>query len=190
MSISVFDMFSVGIGPSSSHTVGPMRAALPFADTLRKSGFLLSTIRVKVDLYGSLAATGYGHGIDKAIILGLCGETPEHVDISTIESRLTSLQFRKCLALLGSHEIQFQAQEDIVTHAEEFLPVHPNGMRFLASDAEGNCLQCRTYYSVGGGFVISDSVDHGGIKLDDTASHTHSRPEASSSSTVAKRANQ
>jgi L-serine dehydratase len=170
MSLSVFDMFSIGIGPSSSHTVGPMRAASRFVQGLEDSDLLLSTASVRVELFGSLGATGHGHGSDKAIVLGLSGETPEHVDPSTIESKLAQLRATGRLSLLGSHEIDFNESTHIIMNAGTSLPLHPNGMQFSALGRNGVELKADTYYSVGGGFVIDDSTDHSSGNSGDSTS--------------------
>ena len=155
MTISVFDLFSVGIGPSSSHTVGPMRAAAMFVDALDDTGLLTRTARVRVELFGSLGATGHGHGSVKAVVLGLEGERPEAVDPRTAQPRVDRVQGTGRLWLKGKQEIGFTV-EDVVMHRRRTLPFHANGMTFQAFDADGAQLDHRTYYSVGGGFVVSD----------------------------------
>ena len=154
MAISTFDMFSVGIGPSSSHTVGPMRAAKRFAERLARKERGTTTARVQIELFGSLGHTGKGHGSDKAVILGLCGEAPETVDTDTADSRVADILKTERLPLTESAGIAFRAA-DIVFHRKETLPEHPNGMRFSAFDAAGQPLLSRVYYSVGGGFVVA-----------------------------------
>lgn len=158
MAVSVFDLFKVGIGPSSSHTVGPMLAARRFALRLQREGLLARTARIKAELYGSLGLTGKGHGSDKAVLLGLEGETPEGVDVDAIEARLATIRADRRLALLGAHAIGFEELRDLRFHRRESLPLHPNGLRFAALDADGNALARRDYYSVGGGFVIGDEL--------------------------------
>ena len=158
MAVSVFDLFKIGIGPSSSHTVGPMRAARLFALRLQHDGLLAATARVKSELYGSLGATGKGHGSDKAVLLGLAGHEPDTIDVDAIPALLGAMRADKTLALAGSHAIDFNEPEDLVFHRRESLPFHANGMRFHAFDAAGNELVARIYYSVGGGFVVSDEV--------------------------------
>ena len=158
MAVSVFDLFKIGIGPSSSHTVGPMRAARMFASRLAHDGQLESTVRVRVLLYGSLGATGKGHGSDKAVLLGLSGHEPDSVDIEAIPALLTALRDSGRLTLLGSHEIGFDERSDLVFRRRETLPLHANGMRFEAYDAAGAVIVERVYYSVGGGFVVSDEL--------------------------------
>jgi L-serine dehydratase len=157
LAISVFDLFTIGIGPSSSHTVGPMRAARRFALRLRESGELDNVNRVAVHLYGSLGATGRGHGSDKAIILGLEGEEPETVDVEGIAARMTAIREQASLSVLGDRPVPFDFRNDLVFEKRESLPDHPNGMRFGAFAKDGSELLSRIYYSVGGGFVVSES---------------------------------
>ena len=167
MAISVFDLFSVGIGPSSSHTVGPMRAARTFAVSLRDDGLLPSVTRVTVELYGSLGATGRGHGSDKAVVLGLEGATPELVDTATVGDRFSAVRQAGTVRLLGEHEVQLSA-DDLVLHRRATLPYHPNGMVFTAYAGDAVARE-RTYYSVGGGFVVDESAAGADrIKADDT----------------------
>ena len=154
MAVSVFDLFKVGIGPSSSHTVGPLRAARLFVQSLGEQALLSATVRVVAELFGSLGATGKGHGSDKAVLLGLEGETPEGVDVEAIGARLFAIRKTKRLALLGGHEIDFDEARDLLFHRRDSLPLHPNGLRFTALDAHGYELAQRDYYSVGGGFVL------------------------------------
>jgi L-serine dehydratase len=156
MAISVFDLFKIGIGPSSSHTVGPMKAARMFVTTLDAAGLLDRTAAVKVLLYGSLGATGRGHGSDKAVILGLMGETPEGVDTERVDATLAGVRGRRSLAILGRHEIPFRDREHLKFLGGETLPFHPNGMRFAALGADGGELTSKVYYSVGGGFVVDE----------------------------------
>lgn len=157
MSLSVFDLFKIGIGPSSSHTVGPMRAAVRFAEGLRRDGLLASVAQVKVELYGSLGATGKGHGSDKAVLMGLEGEQPDTVDTTTIEPRLAAIRASGRLRLLGEHEIAFVEKQHLAMIRKP-LPYHPNGMIFRAFDAAGLQVRSREYYSVGGGFVVDDNA--------------------------------
>ena len=164
MAVSVFDLFKIGIGPSSSHTVGPMRAARLFALRLQHDGLLAATARVSAQLYGSLGATGKGHGSDKAVLLGLSGAEPDTVDVDTIAAQLKRIREAGRLALLGAHEIGFNEKTDLVFYRRESLPFHANGMRFTAFDANGTELLARVYYSVGGGFVVSDEVASDGSK--------------------------
>ena len=158
MSLSVFDLFKIGIGPSSSHTVGPMRAALRFAEGLRRDGQLTATRAIKVELYGSLGATGKGHGSDRAVLLGLEGEQPESVDTDSIPARLATIRERGELRLLGEHPIPFDSRAQLA-FIRRPLPFHPNGLIFRAFDAAGLQLCSREYYSVGGGFVVDDEAD-------------------------------
>ncbi len=158
MSVSVFDLFKIGIGPSSSHTVGPMRAARLFASHLHKLGLLAGTARVSCHLYGSLGATGKGHGTDKAVLLGLAGHEPDTVDVDAIPGLLAAVRKSATLALLGGHAVAWHDKDDLRFHRRETLPLHANGMRFFAFDAAGHELSQRTWYSVGGGFVVSDEV--------------------------------
>jgi L-serine dehydratase len=162
MHISVFDIFKIGIGPSSSHTVGPMRAARRFAERLAADGRLLDVAGVKVELFGSLGFTGKGHGSDRAVILGLEGEDPSTVDVDSIPARVARATETGRVRLLGQHEVELDPAAGLVFHRREKLPLHSNGMRFTARDAAGAAVAERVYYSVGGGFV----VDHAGAPAD------------------------
>ena len=164
MAVSVFDLFKIGIGPSSSHTVGPMRAARMFSTRLQHDGLIERVVRVKADLYGSLGATGKGHGSDKAVLLGLHGHEPDTVDIERVPLELDAMRSNKQVLLGGVHIISFDEATDLVMHRRETLPFHANGMRFTAFDAQGGELENRVYYSVGGGFVVSDEVAADGSK--------------------------
>ncbi|MFJ2981485.1 MULTISPECIES: L-serine ammonia-lyase [unclassified Pseudomonas] len=157
MSLSVFDLFKIGIGPSSSHTVGPMRAAARFAEGLRRDGLLASTASVKAELYGSLGATGKGHGSDKAVLLGLEGEHPDTVDTESIPARLQAIRSSGHLRLLGEHDIAFIEKQHLAMIRKP-LAYHPNGMIFRAFDAAGLQIRSREYYSVGGGFVVDEEA--------------------------------
>jgi len=157
MSISVFDLFTIGIGPSSSHTVGPMRAATMFARKLDDAGELDRVAGLRVHLYGSLGATGRGHGTNKAVLLGLEGESPESVDVDAIPGRITAIEAECKLNLLSKHSAPFVPQDDLVFEKRESLPGHPNGLRFSATDTDGNVIREGVYYSVGGGFVVSEN---------------------------------
>ncbi|MFC9925280.1 L-serine ammonia-lyase [Streptomyces sp. NPDC127190] len=169
MAISVFDLFSIGIGPSSSHTVGPMRAARMFARRLRNEGLLEQTATLRTELYGSLGATGHGHGTPKAVLLGLAGDSPRTVDVETADARVDAIKAEGRIRLLGEHEIAFDFDQDLVLHRRKALPYHANGMTLWAYDASGAELLTKTYYSVGGGFVVDeDAVGADRIKLDDT----------------------
>jgi len=162
MALSVFDLFKIGIGPSSSHTVGPMRAARQFALRLRDGGLLTRVARISVTLYGSLGATGKGHGSDKAILLGLGGHEPDTVDVNAIAGMVERIRSSGRLELTGGHGIGFNERADLVFDHKNTLPLHSNGMRFMAFDAAGAELAAGTYYSVGGGFVVSDEPAAGG----------------------------
>ncbi|MER6348607.1 L-serine ammonia-lyase [Streptomyces sp. NPDC001595] len=169
MAISVFDLFSIGIGPSSSHTVGPMRAARMFARRLRNEDTLGSVASVRTELYGSLGATGHGHGTPKAVLLGLEGDSPRTVDVESADERVEQIKESGRIRLLGDHEIAFDFDTDLVLHRRKALPYHANGMTLWAYDASGAELLTKTYYSVGGGFVVDeDAVGADRIKLDDT----------------------
>jgi L-serine dehydratase len=158
MAISVFELFKIGIGPSSSHTVGPMRAALLFATGLKEHGLLAQTESIKAELYGSLGATGKGHGSDKAVLLGLQGEAPDLIDTETVADKLAQIRGGKRLNLLGEKEIPFNESEQFLFYKRQSLPFHPNGMRFTAFDAGGTQIQAKVYYSVGGGFVVNEDA--------------------------------
>ncbi|MFC7986221.1 L-serine ammonia-lyase [Streptomyces sp. NPDC057336] len=169
MAISVFDLFSIGIGPSSSHTVGPMRAARMFARRLRGEELLGSVASVRAELYGSLGATGHGHGTPKAVLLGLEGDSPRTVDVETADDRVETIRSSGRISLLGEHEIAFSYDDDMVLHRRKALPYHANGMTLWAYDAAGTEVLSKTYYSVGGGFVVDeDAVGADRIVLDDT----------------------
>ena len=158
MAISVFELFRIGIGPSSSHTVGPMRAAAMFVGELAETVGIDRLARIRTELYGSLGATGKGHGSDKAVILGFAGEAPESVDTGSIPGRLEQIRATGRLPLAGGQVLAFDAEQDLVFHRKRVLPYHPNGMTFSAFDAAGELLQQRTYYSVGGGFVVNEQA--------------------------------
>ena len=162
MAVSAFDLFKIGIGPSSSHTVGPMRAARMFVSRLQADAQLSRTRRVHAQLYGSLGATGKGHGSDKAVLLGLAGFEPEKVEVDAIPEVLKAIRDAKRLMLLGCYDIAFEERTDLIFHRRETLPFHANGMRFAAFDEQGHELAARVYFSVGGGFVVSDQVASGG----------------------------
>jgi len=158
MAISVFDLFKIGIGPSSSHTVGPMRAALTFARGLEAAGLLDEVAEIKAELFGSLGATGIGHGSHKAVMLGLEGAAPETIDPETVPERLARIREQGRLRLLGAREIRFAEKDHLILHRRKSLPGHPNGMRFAARAADGAVLRAMVYYSVGGGFVIDEGA--------------------------------
>ncbi|MGN8004126.1 L-serine ammonia-lyase [Acidovorax sp. 22279] len=153
MSVSVFDLFKIGIGPSSSHTVGPMIAARQFACHVRDSVGLAAVHQVNVELFGSLSATGVGHGTDRAVLLGLAGHEPDHIDPDQIAPAIAQIRQSGTLALLGEHAVPF-VEKDHLLFRRKSLPLHPNGMAFHALDAQGNDIAMREYYSVGGGFVV------------------------------------
>jgi L-serine dehydratase len=156
MAVSVFDLFKIGIGPSSSHTVGPMRAAARFVTRwLDERGVLAQVARIRAELFGSLAHTGRGHGTDKAVLCGFEGEWPDRIDPDVIPEKLRRIRAQKKLLLLGKHEIAFDEKADLVFNKRQKLPFHSNGMRFTAYDSAGNELATRDYYSVGGGFVVN-----------------------------------
>ena len=155
MAVSVFDLFKIGIGPSSSHTVGPMRAALLFAQGLERDGLIPRVAHVRAELYGSLGATGKGHGTDKGVLLGLMGEAPDTVDPAAIEGMIASVRASRQLPLLGRYPVAFVEKEHMVFYRREAMAEHPNGMKFHAIDANGESLRESRYLSVGGGFVVT-----------------------------------
>jgi L-serine dehydratase len=159
---SLFELFKIGIGPSSSHTVGPMRAALRFTRELASSDLLNRTARVTVDLYGSLALTGIGHGTDRAILLGLLGEAPDTLDPATVEQKIAAIRTTHTLPLNGSKTIPFVEAENLNFRRNQMYPdpavvSHPNGMRFTAFDNAGAKLAEEVFYSIGGGFIVSEA---------------------------------
>ena len=158
MGISLFDLFSVGIGPSSSHTVGPMLAANAFLEQLNQAGCLEQVHRVKTELYGSLALTGIGHGTDKAVLNGLEGRTPETVDPSTMVPRMQAILDEKTLQLADKQAIPFNQTDDLVLFQKKNLPKHSNGLRFIAYDSNKKTLLSQVYYSIGGGFIVTDEA--------------------------------
>ena len=169
MAISVFDLFKIGIGPSSSHTVGPMRAANQFLNRLKKDNVFDQTFQVKTELFGSLGATGKGHGSDTAVLLGLEGHEPDIVDPSAVSDILLRIRHDNKLCLNGVKMIDFNEPEDLILHKRKSLPFHPNGMRIIAFNEHGETICQRDYYSVGGGFVVDeDAVGADRIKEDDT----------------------
>jgi len=164
---SFFDLFKVGIGPSSSHTMGPMRAARAFALSLDDQALLTRTARVAVDLYGSLAHTGKGHGTDRAVLLGLLGEQASEIETESIEPKLAQVRASGSLALLGTHSIEFRESGDLLFHLDTLYPPgartqHPNGVRFTAFDDAGATLLASTYFSIGGGFIVLDGESDSG----------------------------
>ena len=158
MTVSVFDLFKIGIGPSSSHTVGPMVAGRRFAETLDSSGKLANVARVRAEMYGSLGVTGRGHGSTKAVLLGLEGDTPENVNVESIPDRLAAVRDDKRLMLLGKHRVPYNERDDLIMHKRKSLPFHPNGMIFRAFDESGAEIFAASYYSIGGGFVVDESA--------------------------------
>ena len=155
MALSVFDLFKIGIGPSSSHTVGPMKAAAMFARRLHKAELLAQVVRIEAKLYGSLGATGKGHGTDTAVMLGLEGEMPDTIDPDSIDARIKKMRTDARLTIDGVHGIAFNERKDLLFLRRETLPFHSNGVRFSAFAADGSVLEERRYFSVGGGFVVS-----------------------------------
>lgn len=155
MSVSIFELFSIGIGPSSSHTVGPMRAARQFVLNLQQKNILTHVEKIEIDLYGSLALTGKGHSTDLAILLGLEGETPDGVEPNQVIPRIEYIRHSKQLVILSQKVIFFDEEQQLVFHRDKQLPYHPNGMRFRASDQDSQLLLEQIFYSVGGGFVVS-----------------------------------
>ncbi|NWK54439.1 L-serine ammonia-lyase [Verrucomicrobiaceae bacterium N1E253] len=155
--ISILDLFSIGIGPSSSHTVGPMRAACQFVKQLVNARLPKLPVRIQCDLYGSLAATGKGHGTDTAIILGLMGNDPETIDVKSVPTMLDAIRKEKKLLWHPQHRIAFEEHQHIVYHSDNALPLHPNGMHLCASSADGDIIMEEVYYSVGGGFIATDA---------------------------------
>lgn len=153
MKTSIFEIFKIGIGPSSSHTVGPMRASRAFVVSLKEGGLLARTARVKVELFGSLALTGHGHGTDRAILLGLSGEVPDLVEPAAVEGIVAGIRERKKITLLKEREVRFDESGDLLFLKKETHPGHSNTMRFTALDAAGQTLKSDIYYSVGGGFI-------------------------------------
>ncbi|MFI9327558.1 L-serine ammonia-lyase [Kitasatospora sp. NPDC052868] len=170
MAISVFDLFSIGIGPSSSHTVGPMRAARMFARRLKSEGLLAEVTAVRAELFGSLGATGHGHGTPKAVLLGLENNSPRTVDVDQADVDVERITAEKRLRLLGTHAIDFDPDTQLILHRRRSLPYHANGMTIWAFGADGSTLLEKTYYSVGGGFVVDeDALGADRVKPDDTA---------------------
>ena len=156
MAVSTFDLYKIGIGPSSSHTVGPMRAAARFVEHhLTEAGRLQDVVRVRAEVFGSLALTGRGHGTDKAVLMGLEGQWPNAIDPDIIPAALQRIRGDKRVRLAGSHEIGFNEKTDLIMNKRQKLPFHTNGMRFAAYDADGREIASRDYYSVGGGFVVN-----------------------------------
>ena len=168
MTISAFDLFKVGIGPSSSHTVGPMRAACSFVFRLRDDGLLGRVAGVRCELFGSLGATGHGHGSVTAVVLGLEGEQPDLVDPVTAQPRVDAVRREGKLAVAGEQLIAFSVDDDVVLHRRKRLEFHSNGMLFRALDAEGDEVSRREYYSVGGGFVLDQDEAGNPVIVEDS----------------------
>jgi L-serine dehydratase len=171
---SLFDLYKIGIGPSSSHTMGPMRAARRFAQTLQETNHLDHVAAIRAELYGSLALTGHGHGTDRAILLGLSGEEAAIIDPATIDSKLAAIRATKTLPLLGHHIIPFIEPEHLLFHRDQMLPPnaktkHPNGVRFTAFGEDGKTLATETYFSIGGGFIIADGENPSSPSVTSTA---------------------
>src|SRR3569833_1516889 len=161
---SLFDLYKIGVGPSSSHTMGPMRAACRFARDLDQRGKLENVERVRVDLYGSLALTGLGHGTDRAVLLGLAGNEPASIDPAAIESTVAEIRATKKMKLCSKREIAFDEERDLVFRREMMFPPeaktkHPNGLRLTAFDQGGKAIEERTFFSIGGGFIVEDGAD-------------------------------
>jgi L-serine dehydratase len=156
---SVFEIFKIGIGPSSSHTVGPMRAARHFVERIASAGSLPRVVRLSTELFGSLALTGRGHATDRAVILGLLGQAPDEVDPERIEPLVEGVRNSGTLALLGKHPVKFEERSDLVFLTQETLPGHSNAMRFTAFAEDGSVLDTQIYYSVGGGFISREGED-------------------------------
>ena len=153
-SVSVSEIFSIGIGPSSSHTVGPMRAARRFLHALFEREFVEDTARIAIELYGSLAMTGKGHATDLAVMLGLEGETPEGVEPTSVLRRIEEISSSKTLRLFGKQKISFDPETDIEYHKGKRLQLHSNALRFKSFGSDGSLLHAQLYYSVGGGFIV------------------------------------
>ncbi len=170
MGVSVFDLFKIGIGPSSSHTVGPMRAAARFVERwLIEPNQLERVTRIRAEVFGSLALTGRGHGTDKALLMGLEGHYPNQIDPDVIPAALERIRSNKRIRLHGTHEINFDEKRDLIMNKRQKLPFHTNGMRFAAFDVDGKELATRDYYSVGGGFVVNqDEAAEDRIVADET----------------------
>jgi L-serine dehydratase len=159
MAVSVFDLFKIGIGPSSSHTVGPMLATARFVGQLSKCSLLERVARLRIELYGSLGATGKGHGTDRALMLGLMGELPEKVDVDTIPGRIETIRSTKRLVLEGGQTIHFDPDRDLHFYRKRQLAFHPNGMQLEALNDSGEVIHQSRFYSVGGGFVVQENAD-------------------------------
>ncbi len=172
--LSIFDIFKTGIGPSSSHTVGPMWAGHRFLNELREKGILSTIKSVRVGLYGSLALTGIGHGTDKATLLGLAGHRPDTIDPDDADRIFEEIKQQKKLKLAGEHTIDFDYDSQLIFHNGETLPEHPNGMRIFAADANGIVVYYKSYLSIGGGFVVCADE----FNTTDNAGESKKEPEA------------
>lgn len=181
---SIFELFKVGLGPSSSHTVGPMRAAALFAGELAASEFLERTDRVCVELYGSLALTGHGHATDRALLLGLEGHRPDGIDPADAADHVQRIRAERVLVLNGTHPIAFNEARDVVWRIRDILPRHSNAMRVSASDGDGAALHERVYYSVGGGFV---EIEGAAAQTATAVEHPYPFSSASDLLAIAKR---
>lgn len=168
MAISIFDLFKIGIGPSSSHTVGPMKAAQQFVAQLQSEGRLEDVVRVKSEMYGSLGATGIGHGTPKAVLLGLEGELPETVVVASIAARVSAIREQQSLKLAGVHSVIYHDNTDLILNRREELPFHSNGMKFTAYGSAGKIIEERSFYSVGGGFVVDEDEAGNDVLVEDS----------------------
>jgi L-serine dehydratase len=160
---SLFDLYKIGVGPSSSHTMGPMRAAFRFVQELVGKGLVERVERVQAELYGSLALTGIGHATDRAVLLGLSGHEPSSVDPAAIESVVAEIRASHLLSLASRHSIEFREDTDLLFHRDQMFPPgaslqHPNGLRLTAFDKSGAVIEARTYFSIGGGFITEDGA--------------------------------
>lgn len=167
MTVSVFDLFSIGIGPSSSHTVGPMKAAREFSSYLASHALLSQTAKIKVELFGSLAFTGKGHGTDFAILLGLEGHAPDTIDADIIQPRAQEIIEKNSINLLSQHKIEFDFIHDFIFNFKDLLPEHTNGMCFTAYDGQQRILYSTTFYSIGGGFILTEEQAANPLTLED-----------------------
>jgi len=168
MAISLFDMLKIGIGPSSSHTVGPMKAAQQFVETLVENDLVSRVHRVQTQLYGSLGATGRGHGTGNAVLLGLEGHKPDEIDPTIVVPRVETITDTGEMDLNGDHTIAFSEASDLIYHQDQSLPYHANGMSFTALDADGKTICHRVYYSIGGGFVVDEEAAGANRIVEDT----------------------
>ncbi len=186
MSISIFDLFSIGIGPSSSHTVGPMKAACRFAETYSMINCYPKQPASQFELFGSLAFTGKGHGTDLAILLGLEGNLPDSVNPAMIKPRSTDIINHASLRLNGEHAIAFHYVNDLIYNFKDLLPAHTNGMRYTAYDVSGTILRSEIFYSIGGGFIITEEESQHPQDLAAKKCHIHLKTQRPYSN-IAKR---